>query len=128
MRRRVPRAAAGRAPGGLRLALALLITLSFALQATVTQTHIHVGRLSVTAGVVAEHPAPVKGKSSPVDNDSNNCPFCQEMLYAGHFVMPGAPLVALPVEAFSYVSIVIALPRIVSVFSHGWQGRAPPRP
>ncbi|MGH6872881.1 MAG: DUF2946 family protein [Rhizomicrobium sp.] len=103
-----------------------MITLCFGLQSIVTQTHIHTGAASITAGIVIAPPADSKGKSNPLDNDSTNCLFCQEMLYAGHFAMPGAPVLALPVQSVSYVPVFLALPLLVRALPLGWQGRAPP--
>jgi hypothetical protein len=108
-----------------RMALALLLALSFTLQAFVTQTHIHVGATAVTAGVVMEKTSP--GKTSPLDNETTNCLFCQEMLHSGQFSLAAAPQLALPVETGTFVSIPLALPLLLGAIPHGWQSRGPPR-
>lgn len=125
MTRRVPRSVARRAPDMARMALVLLLALSFTLQAFVTQTHIHIGSNAVTAGVVMEKSAP--GKTSPLDNETTHCLFCQELLHSGQFVTPSAAALVLPTEFVSIVPIRIAVPLFVGAIPHGWQGRAPPR-
>ncbi|HEY2067923.1 MAG TPA: hypothetical protein VGG48_00075 [Rhizomicrobium sp.] len=107
------------------MAFACLLLLGFTLQSYVTQTHIHVGNFAVTAGFVTSNGA--AGKSNPFDDEATNCLFCQEMLHAGQFVMPGAPVLALPTQFVSVVPTDLALPLFVGAIAHGWQGRAPPR-
>jgi hypothetical protein len=108
-----------------RMALALLLALSFTLQAFVTQTHIHIGSNAVTAGFVTDAKAP--GKTNPLDNEATNCLFCQEMLHSGQFSLAAAPQLALPVETGTFVSIPLALPLLLGAIPHGWQSRGPPR-
>ena len=123
--RKPSRAATRRAPSKARLALAFLMLFAFTLQAFVTQTHIHIGSNAVTAGVVVEKTTP--GKTSPLDNESTNCLFCQEMLHSGQFVTPAAAAILLSVNYVSIVPIHVVLPLFVGAIPHGWQGRAPPQ-
>jgi hypothetical protein len=127
-RRRGLRTAASRAPSFARLAFGFLLLLGFTLQSYVTQTHIHVGNFAVTAGFVTQNTTGANGpaKSNPFDNEATNCLFCQEMLHAGQFITPGAPILALPVETVSIVPVRLALPLFVGAIAHGWQSRAPP--
>jgi hypothetical protein len=109
-----------RAP--MRLALALTMLLAFTLQSYVTQTHIHIGSVAVTAGVTLD-----KHAGKPLDNETTNCLFCQEMLHAGAFVTPAATVLPLPVEYSSILRLDLALPLFIGAIPHGWQGRGPPR-
>jgi hypothetical protein len=116
-----------RAPLLARYALALLMFATFSLQAMVTQTHIHVGSFAVTAGYIVDRSAGVPGKSGPLDSESTNCLFCQEMLHSGQFITPSASAIVLPTEFVSIVPIAIELPLFIGAIPHGWQGRAPPQ-
>jgi hypothetical protein len=108
----------------MRLALALLMLVAFTLQSYVTQTHIHLGSTAVTAGIVSDTHG---GKSNPLDNETTNCLFCQEMLHAGTFVTPAAVALPLPIEYASILRLDLALPLLTGAIPHGWQGRGPPR-
>jgi len=120
-----------RAPSFGRPAFAFFMLAAFALQSTITQTHIHIGSFSTTAGFSTDFKAVDSGKTGssrlPGDRDPANCPICQEMMHAGQFVMPAALVFILPAQAVSLVPPSIAIPHVVETVSHSWQGRAPPR-
>jgi len=124
-----------------RQVLPMLMLVAFALQSYVTQTHIHFAGHVVTGGFMF----PREGTRAPSDSalgaaqdqgdhdkyppgdDPANCPICQEILYAGHYVAPAAVASLLPSVAVSTIEIVeTALPRALAP-SHNWQGRGPPR-
>lgn len=114
-----------------RQAFAALALVLFAVQNYVTQTHVHLlGRgtpdILAPVGLAQAQPAPAPGKNRPADTPAN-CPICQDIALAGHFTSPGA--IALPPPAFVAIPslLVLVLPAFVSVASHDWQGRAPPR-
>ncbi len=109
------------------LALAL-----FAFQNYVTQTHVHLlwrgapEAFAQSLGLAHVRQTPAPGQHQPAD-DPANCPICQDIALAGHFTSPGT--IAIPPPVFMAISgqLVLALPAFVSVASHDWQGRAPPR-
>jgi hypothetical protein len=125
--RKAHRSLARRAPDFARLSLAFVLLFAFSVQSFVIQTHIHIGTSAVTFGFVTDSKAGTPDKPSPLDNDSTNCLFCQEVMHAGHFVMPTAAALALPTEIVSIVPVRIALPLFVGAIAHGWQSRGPPR-
>jgi len=108
---------------GWRFAVALLALITFALQSYVTQTHIHFDSAESDV-IAAAHVPPGKlpSKETPA-----NCPICQEIAMAGHYVTPGAVILAPPPQAVSIVPMEIAVRFIVDAVSHDWRGRAPPR-
>ncbi len=110
-------------------ALVLAFTLmAFVLQAYVTQTHIHIPNRSAVATGEVKVPAAKSGHAkAPIDNDDPaHCPFCQEMLRAGSFVMPAAIFVLLPQQTVSFVPVALVVALSIEAVSHGWHGRAPP--
>ncbi len=109
---------------GWRFAAALLAMLTFAISSYVTQTHIHFD-VPGSGKIAASAPAP-KGKH-PFQETPANCPICQEIAMAGHYVTPGAVAFVLPAQSVSIVPIEIATPIIVEAISHDWHGRAPPQ-
>lgn len=110
-----------------RYALALLMLATLSLQTFVTQTHIHIGNFAVTAGFSVDRNAGTPGKPSPLDSESTNCLFCQEMLHSGQFITPSAAALILPSAIASIIPIALEVPHFVGAIPHGWQGRAPPR-
>jgi hypothetical protein len=110
-----------------RYALALFMLTTLSLQTFVTQTHIHIGTFAVTAGFYVDKNAGTPGKPSPLDGDTTNCLFCQEVLHSGQFITPSAATLALPSEVTSIIPIVLEIPHFIGAIPHGWQGRAPPR-
>jgi hypothetical protein len=135
--RKAKRIVARRASSFARLSLTFLMLTAFALQTTVTQTHVHIGTVAVTAGFledlkvsnVGQHVA--KGTQPrdhfPANDDPANCPICQEIMHAGQFVTPSAVALLLPTESVSFVPISFAIPVFSEAASHSWQSRAPPR-
>jgi len=81
-----------------RQVLPMLMLVAFALQSYVTQTHIHFAGHVVTGGFTfpGEDSKTVKALGTAQDQDDHdkyppgddpaNCPICQEILYAGHYV------------------------------------------
>lgn len=104
--------------GRSRFFLALLLLVTFSLQSYLTQTHIHTG------SAVAQKQAPGK---LPNKDDPANCPICQEMLQAGHFVTPSAASLLLPSAQVSVFRIVTRAVVVAQSASHAWRSRAPPQ-
>ena len=111
---------------GWRFAVALLALLTFFVQSYVTQTHIHLDTASSTAGITTSAPDSPRG-THPFKDTPANCPICQEIAMAGHYVTPAALVFALPAQHVSIVPIQIASRFIVEAVSHDWHGRAPPQ-
>jgi len=111
---------------GWRFAAALLAMLTFAAQSYVTQTHIHFDSPTSSDGITKAAPDAPHGKL-PVKETPANCPICQEIAMAGHYVTPGAVALALPSQTVSIVPLEIVVRFIVEAVSHDWHGRAPPR-
>jgi hypothetical protein len=117
----------------------MLMLVAFALQSYVTQTHIHFAGHVVTGGFTFPDDGSKIGKALgaaqdqgdhdkyPPGDDPANCPICQEMLYAGHYVAPAAIAVLLPTLAIRTIARVDAELPVVSSVSHIWQVRGPPR-
>ena len=100
--------------------------LAFAIQAFVSQTHVHP---SFSTTIVAFHTDKTSPKHDnyPANDDPSNCPLCKEILYSGQFVAPIWAVFLLPNLA---VSLIETVTRPVSRFdtaSHTWSSRAPPR-
>ena len=126
---------------GWRHVLPMLMLVAFALQSYVSQTHIHFAGHVVTGGftfpddVSRTHIGKAIGAAQnqddhdkyPRGDDPANCPICQEIMYAGHYVAPGAVAVLLPSVAVRiFARVDLALPYVFRV-SHIWQVRGPPR-
>jgi hypothetical protein len=124
---------------GWRHLLPMLMLVAFALQSYVTQTHIHFAGHVVTGGFTFPDDGAKIGKALgasqnqddhdkyPPGDDPANCPICQEILYAGHYVAPAAVAALLPILAVRTITRVdIELPYVFSL-SHIWQVRGPPR-
>ena len=136
-KRKAKRIVARRASSFARLGLTFLMLVAFALQTTVTQTHVHIGTVAVTAGFledlkISDAGQPITKGTQPRDHfptndDPANCPICQEILHAGQFVTPQAVVLLLPTESVSFVPISLAIAVFSEAVSHSWQGRAPPR-
>jgi hypothetical protein len=102
-----------------------MVLIAFALQAYVTQTHIHsppIPQIGVASAGSATAQAP-----TPADEETA-CPFCQAMAAAGAFVGPPPTAVTLPIvriEADALPSVVIGL--ILQAAGFSWRSRAPPQ-
>ncbi len=104
-----------------RLVVALTL-LAFTQAGYVTQTHIHVA--AATSGDVRSAQAG-HGKTQ-VPDDPAHCPFCQEYLHAGAYVIPAPIVLPQPsAAAFATYRILHVLP-FIGALSHSWHGRAPP--
>ena len=104
--------------------------LTFALQAQLTQAHIHFAPDFGSAISKSDtNPSIVKAPSKrklPANNDPANCPICQAALHGGQFLSPSAVALALPSEAIAIVPLVVDIVIARETPSHSWQGRAPP--
>lgn len=116
----------------LRFAITLLALLAFTFQAFVTQTHIHTGSV-LTIGSSKSDTAPAKvtpgsqKQHNGVPNqDPANCPICQQIVQAGHYVTPAALSALAPAVAVSAIAIVLDAAMATASPSHSWRGRAPP--
>jgi hypothetical protein len=115
-----------------RLLFALMIV-SFCVQSYVTQTHIHLPP-SLEAGIPKAIPGSVAVGAAdqnrhdryPANEDPANCPLCQEMVYAGHYIAPAAIAFLLPPLGTPVVATVRCTFACIYATSHSWQGRAPP--
>jgi hypothetical protein len=125
-----------------RQVLPMLMLVAFALQSYVTQTHIHFAGHVVTGGFTFSGEEGSKGASGqalgaardqddhdkyPPGDDPANCPICQEIMYAGHYVAPAAVHVVLISLPAATIAVVATVPYYFFALSHNWQGRAPPR-
>ena len=102
----------------LLMALTLIV---FAQFGYATQTHVHVPVL--TGSIAGE----VHRGKAPARDDPQHCPFCQEFLLAGAYLLP--PPVVFPQPILVAVHNFVALHQSLSFvrFAHDWRGRAPPR-
>lgn len=145
--RKKARYATARKISAWRSSLTFLALFAFAVQSFVTQTHIHrmwaESAVSTTAAqslpsITAEKSAAAAiavasraTRPEPKDpyapnEDPANCPLCQEILHAGHYIAPVAVALPLPMAApIGTVVFVQALLHRAST-SHGWRSRAPP--
>jgi hypothetical protein len=121
-----------------RQVLPMLMLVAFALQSYVTQTHIHFAGHVMTGGFSFpdDSSKDVSGQAAghtgdhdkyPASDDPTNCPICQEIMYAGHYVAPAAIHVILISLPASTIAIVVDIPHRLFALSHSWRGRAPPR-
>ena len=125
--------------GQARRLITFLALFAFSIQTFVVQTHVHIppsssvsGSLEYagnatdqTAKAVAADPDAGPHDKYPIDSDPANCPLCQEMVQAGHFITPTAILLLLVFVVIANVAIYNDSIRI-SAPSHYWQGRGPP--
>jgi len=136
-------AVAARRAGISQVLLALLALLALTFQALVVQTHVHNPQAAgLTAGVsvatlvnvladdavptAAETKAKAPGDKSPINDDSSNCPMCQQIAHSGQFVQSAAVLAVLPRSiAVSFIPWTQAAVSLLAV-THNWKSRAPP--
>ena len=113
-----------------RLAITFVALLAFTLQSFVTQVHIH----KLTSGNIAAAQLDTgkfsagnqKPGKSPARDDPANCPLCQEILLAGHYVAP-TPVAWTPLSVATFTApIAIVIATIAQAYSHSWKSRAPP--
>jgi hypothetical protein len=116
----------------------MVALVAFSFQSFVTQTHIHVPTVPVSAGIlqttdahglkaVALKQTPAPKDKAPANDDPLNCPLCQAVGYAGHFLTPSAAALILSTTAVSILPLAATIPSSRETPSHIWQGRAPPR-
>jgi hypothetical protein len=108
-----------------RLLFVVLALTAFVLQGYVTQTHIHNAKaetpISAAKGSERTLPKPYQG-----NNDPANCPICQQIAQAGHYVIPAWLLLLLVTLAVSTIHIIAcARPRYDAV-AYCWRSRGPP--
>ncbi len=107
-------------PSVRRIAATWLLLLAFALQAFVTQTHLH---------AQAFQPAPRASlqASSPGDGEALACPLCQAVAAAGVFLTPVATVALPPAVSAALLSHAPAQAgRAVGPAGFAWRSRAPP--
>lgn len=104
-----------------RLVLAFTL-LAFAQASYVTQTHIHIPADAAGGTVLA----PAGHGKAPLPDDPAHCPFCQEYLLAGAYLIPPPVVLPLPVSATFQVHRLVRALSFVAAISHSWHGRAPP--
>jgi hypothetical protein len=111
---------------------------AFSLQGYVTQTHIHVTTAAQAAAAsrggskIAAKDAKTDPRSTPRDRypsnqDPANCPLCQEIVHAGHYVAPSAVAFFLPSQSLSIVPLLTTASAPHEPAGYSWQSRAPPR-
>lgn len=111
--------------------IATFAMLAFALQAQITQSHIHFAPVSETGINALVHalvtdPAKATAKKKSSTDDPANCPICQVMAHSGQFTTPSAAALLLPTEAVVIVPLFLSIATAIEAVSHGWQSRAPP--
>jgi len=111
---------------------------TFSLQGYVTQTHIHLtnaalaGAASQGSSKIAAKDAKTDSRTTPRDRypsnqDPANCPLCQEIVHAGHYVAPSAVAFFLPSQSLSVVPLLTTASAPHEPAGYSWQSRAPPR-
>ncbi len=104
-----------------RLVLAFTLV-AFAQAGYVTQTHIH-----VPAGLPGNSVLAQAGHGkTPAPDDPAHCPFCQEYLLAGAYLIPPAIVLPPPAAAAAGIYRLLGVLPFVAAASHSWHGRAPP--
>jgi hypothetical protein len=116
---------AGRSSAG-RLWIVGVMLVAFAIQAFVTQTHVHPGYADSAVAFHADKTAP-KHDNYPANDDPSNCPLCKEILYSGQFVSPTWAVILLPMHAVSVIETALLPVSRADTASHAWSSRAPPR-
>lgn len=109
-----------------RLAL-LWLVLALLCQGFVTQTHAHSGTEQgwSIAGAARTATATVDDqKRSPA---APTCPLCEEKALFGAYLLGGSIVFAKPVDVAVAYSVASFAAFILSLPSHAWRSRAPPR-
>ena len=117
-----------------RASLARLVmvftAVAFLAQTYLTQTHLHFANASrdLASPVVSKaQTAPgVPNDRYPANEDPANCPICQKLVHASHFVAPAAVVVLLPATALLGIEGANSAQLFISAVTHIWHGRAPP--
>ena len=113
-------------PSAGRLLLVGVMLVAFAIQAFVTQTHVHPGYSDSVIAFHADKPSP-KHDNYPANDDPSSCPLCKEILYSGQFVAPMWAVHFLPTMAVSLIETAMPPLSRADTASHAWSSRAPPR-
>jgi hypothetical protein len=104
--------------------LVAFMLLAFVFQGYATQTHIHVQNVPA-----AVHD--VKGGAGhdkyPPNDDPANCPICQQIMQAGHYVAPAWLMPLLILQTISAIEIVTVTGPRNDAVSHNWRSRGPPQ-
>jgi hypothetical protein len=127
-----------RTPLPSRWLMPILGLLAMVIQILVVQPHIHAPRTQLVqwdqaGGVVSSPDSPdvSGGRPSdkfPINDDPSNCPLCQVITLASHYVSAAVILIITPTESGTAFAIEVASPVLSSTHSHSWRGRAPPKP
>jgi hypothetical protein len=106
-------------------AIVFLLTLAFALQSYLTQTHIHWTSQTSSRTCVSACVASSPHRSSPF-GEAADCPFCQAIVHAGAFFAPAILAIVLPcLRVESPVPAMREFMLRTASVRHG-QSRAPP--
>jgi hypothetical protein len=111
---------------------------AFSLQGYITQTHIHLmnaaqadaasqGGAKIAAKDAKADPRTAPRDRYPSNQDPANCPLCQEIMHAGHYVAPSAVAFFLPPQSLSVVPLLTTASAPHEPAGYSWQSRAPPR-
>jgi hypothetical protein len=112
-------------PPAWRQFLVAFMFLALAVQGYATQTHIHKQSGSTVSAALKAGGSP-KHDNFPVNDDPANCPICQQIIHAGHFLPSVWFAPFLLILAISKIEIAtLAVPYFDSV-SHNWRSRGPP--
>ena len=119
----------------------LLAVIALAIQILVVQPHIHPSRMPVRAQsmslaaaevsngkimTTADQSRPASRDKYPINEDPANCPLCQVITLASHYVSAVVILIITPAETGVAFAIEVASPVFYHTHSHSWRGRAPP--
>lgn len=111
---------AGLSGGALWRRLLLIFALAaFAQASYITQTHIHPAATETRSGQNSHSKAPLR-------DDPAHCPFCQEYLLAGAYLIPPPVVLPVPAGAVLQAHDLVHIFSFVAAVSHSWHGRAPP--
>jgi hypothetical protein len=116
----------GKRPTAWRRLFAAFMLLALVIQGYATQTHIHGQSSSAVSAALKADGSPAHD-NFPLNDDPANCPICQQIAHAGHFLAPAWFASFLLILATSKIEIAtLAVPHFDTV-SHNWRSRGPPR-
>jgi hypothetical protein len=119
----------------------LLAVIALAIQILVVQPHIHASRMLVRAQsiglagtemsnsktIMTADQAPSAPRDNyPINEDPANCPICQVITLASHYIAAAVILIITPTEDGVAFAVEVASPVFYHTHSHSWRGRAPP--
>ena len=114
---------------GARWFVLLAALMAFSWQSFATQTHLHIypGTRSVAtaAGVVVS--SQLTTGRSPTDEPAN-CPICQEMAHAGHYLLPTPIAFVAPQTSAPWLVVTPTVALLLRQPPRPWNSRAPPYP